>query len=96
MGPLLRGFFFLDLEMNGGISTVFGLSLSHNEPQSKNGSQAMSSQAKVVVIYNYDKLTQRIDLLRRCEAPFKKLKRCQRLWRLRDKERNTETIIVSL
>ncbi|NLF48570.1 MAG: hypothetical protein GX582_02860, partial [Acholeplasmataceae bacterium] len=48
---------------------MFGLSLSHNEPQSKNGSQAMSSQAKVVVIYNYDKLTQRIDLLRRCEAP---------------------------
>lgn len=55
-----------------------------------------SQETKEVVIYNFDVKTQKIDLLHRGESFPKKYKEYQKLWRVKDKERNTETIIISV
>jgi hypothetical protein len=92
----MRGFFSEDdIIMNGGIYPVSGLSSDANDADWKGRTQAILPKAKVVVIYHYDRDTQSIDLLKRwCEASCKGYRQYQRLWRLKDKKRHTESIIV--
>jgi len=55
-----------------------------------------SNETKEIVIYNFDLKTQKIELLHRGKTFPKKYKEYQKLWRVKDKERNTETVIISV
>ncbi|MDD4355341.1 MAG: hypothetical protein PHP61_05520 [Candidatus Izemoplasmatales bacterium] len=57
---------------------------------------SIKPKPKEVVIYNYDIKQQKIDLLYRGERIPGHLREYQRLWRVRDKERNIETIIITV
>jgi len=75
---------------------MIDLSLKRNLTEPRGRQPSLVPQAKVVVIYNFDIKTQKIDLLHRGEDFPQQYKEYQRLWRVRDKERNIETIIISI
>jgi hypothetical protein len=54
------------------------------------------TEAKEVVIYNFDIKTQKMTLLFRGETVPPVLTQYQRLWRVKDKQRNIETVIIAI
>ncbi len=61
-----------------------------------NTPKTSNKDTKTVVLYNFDFKTQKIELLHRGGEFPREYREYPRLWRVKDKERNTETIIISI
>jgi type II secretory pathway component PulL len=85
----------MHIPRNGGIWMI-DLFMKRNLAETQTHQPSLLPRAKVVVIYNFDIKTQKIDLLHRGEDIPQQYREYQRLWRVRDKERNIETIIISI